>query len=372
MLKQDNKISPVEFTIEGHLLYLGNSLLIGNSEVFLRTLTEKLKNFHHELLEVDLEKLNEIDSIGVATLNYLKKSLAERNITVRYVGGSDLVKKKLDTFSWDESIQKVQVPKATFFTSTGEMFHSFLQDYVRQFIMLMANVMYWTFTDIFRQKVQRRGEFYNQAVLIGVNAVWIVLAMSFIIGFVLALQSSSQLKIFGANIYIVDLIVIAMMSEMGPLITAILIAGRSGSSIAAEIATMQVTSETDALKTMGIHPIRFVIIPKMHGSLVTMPFLTILADIAGILGGMIVAYFYLDITPQMFLNRMGEIMKNKDILTGTVKSLVYASIIVLTGSFYGLKVKQGAEGVGKVTTSAVVVSISLVFIADSLLGLVFY
>jgi phospholipid/cholesterol/gamma-HCH transport system permease protein len=207
---------------------------------------------------------------------------------------------------------------------------------------------------------------------IGVNAVYIVGAMSFIIGLVLALQSAAQLRNFGANIFIVDLTVIAMMREMGPLITAILVAGRSGSSIAAEVATMKVTSELDALKTMALNPIRFVIIPKMYGSFVTMPFLTIIADVLGILGGMLIAYFYLDITPVVFINRMGESLYNRDILIGIFKSLIFAGLIVLTGSFFGLRVTEGAEGVGKVTTLAVVVAIALVIVADSILGLIFY
>ena len=163
-----------------------------------------------------------------------------------------------------------------------------------------------------------------------------------------------------------------MMSQMGPLITAILIAGRSGSAIAAEIATMKVTSELDALHTMGINPIRYVVVPKMHACLFTMPFLIVFANVSGIFGGAITAFFYLDITPEIFINRMGNIMSNKDLLTGFIKSQAYASLIVLTGSFYGFRVVRGAEGVGKVTTTAVVVAISLVIVADSILGLLFY
>jgi phospholipid/cholesterol/gamma-HCH transport system permease protein len=166
--------------------------------------------------------------------------------------------------------------------------------------------------------------------------------------------------------------VIAMMREMGPLITAIILAGRSGSAIAAEISTMKVTSELDALETMALNPVRFVTVPKMHGGLVTVPFLTILADVMGIIGGLLVAYTYLDITPTVFINRMGDALKNRDIIIGIFKSLVFISIVVLTGSFFGFQVKRGAEGVGKMTTKAVVVAITLVIIADSILGLIFY
>ncbi len=371
-MKRNIDIRTYNFTIEGTTLYLCNALLISNVGAFTKELFDKLKVFKYKLLEINIDELERIDSIGVATLNYVEKKLAKRNIEVQITGGNNTIKKKLLTFSQEKSLKEHIVERPKFFETLGDSFFSFLHDYLKRFITLTANILYWSVVDIFHSKRQRKGEFYNQAVLIGVNAVWIVMAMSFIIGLVLAIQSASQLRNLGANIYIVDLTVIAMMSEMGPLITAILVAGRSGSSIAAEIATMKVTSETDALKTMGLNPVRFIVIPKMHGSIVTLPFLTILANILGIFGGMVVAYFYLDIGFQVFINRMTESLYNRDIIIGIVKSLVFACIIVLTGSFFGLMVNKGAEGVGKVTTQAVVVSISLVFIADSIMGLLFY
>ncbi|HSL86208.1 MAG TPA: ABC transporter permease, partial [Bacteroidales bacterium] len=259
-----------------------------------------------------------------------------------------------------------------FFERTGIAVSYFFTSYVFGFISLAADIFYYAGTDIFRTRARRKGEFVNQSVLIGANAAPIVMFMAFIIGLVLALQSSQQLRNFGANIYIVDLTVIAMMSQMGPLITAILVAGRSGSAIAAEIATMKVTSELDALKTMGLNPVRFVVIPKLYACLLTMPFLIILANVSGIAGGGMAAWIYLDITPEIFVNRMGNVLSNQDLITGFVKSQVYASLIVLTGSYYGFRVERGAEGVGKVTTAAVVVAISMVIVADSILGLLFY
>ncbi len=159
---------------------------------------------------------------------------------------------------------------------------------------------------------------------------------------------------------------------MGPLITAILVAGRSGSAIAAEIATMKVTAELDALKTMGLNPNRFVVVPKLYACMLTMPFLIVFANVAGIFGGGVAANIYLDITPEIFINRMMDIARNKELWIALVKSQVYAALIVLTGSFYGFRVERGAEGVGKVTTMAVVASITLVILADSIIGVIFY
>ncbi len=344
---------------------------MSGAESFIEEAMVLLENFEYGRLDIDLDGLGYIDSIGVASLEFLKEKMENKGLAVDISGGNADIRKNWEIFSSHSQVVPEEAGRLSFFEKIGDGFER-AAEFVYSFLVLTANVIFWSVSDIFKSKRQRRGEFYNQAVLIGVNAIWIVGGLAFIIGLVMALQSSAQLRNFGANIYIVDLTVIAMMSEMGPLITAIVVAGRSGSSIAAEIATMKVTSELDALKTMALQPVRFVVVPKMHGSLVTMPFLTIIANIMGILGGMFIAFASLDIAPQVFVSRMSETLYNRDIFIGIVKSLVFAVIIVLTGSFYGLRVKEGAEGVGKVTTTAVVMSITLVMVADSIMGLIFY
>ncbi len=360
------------YTYENHTLYLTRSLLIHNCDRFTKKLLKEVRRFKVKNLVFNLDKLEDIDSAGVTALFFVKNKLRDDGFHIRFEGGGESIQKKIELFKPEKYDRALKVKKSGFFEHIGDEVLYFFTSYVYSYLILAANVAYWGVADLFKSKARREGEFTNQAVLIGVNAVLIVVFMSFVIGLVLALQSSQQLRNFGANIFIVDLTVVAMMSQMGPLITAILVAGRSGSAIAAEIATMKVTSELDALTTMGLNPIRFVVVPKLYASLVTMPFLIILANSAGIAGGATAAYFYLDITPEVFINRMGDVMKNKDLLTGFVKSQVYASLIVLTGSFYGFRVIRGAEGVGKATTTAVVVAISLVIIADSALGLLFY
>ncbi len=373
MSNQDSKDhSAFDYQLENEVLMLSEYLTLPHVERFIQQVLKITQKYKGTTLILNLDGLESIDSAGVTSLYYLKDKLAGKNIQVQILGGSESIREKLEIFKFNNAEAEKKSQKAPFLARLGESVYDFFYDTIVNFIILAANVTYWSITDVFKKKTHRKGEFFNQAVRIGVNAVYIVGAMSFIIGLVLALQSAAQLRNFGANIFIVDLTVIAMMREMGPLITAILVAGRSGSSIAAEVATMKVTSELDALKTMALNPIRFVIVPKMYGSFVTMPFLTIIADVFGILGGMLIAYFYLDITPMVFINRMGESLYNRDILIGIFKSLVFAGLIVLTGSFFGLRVTEGAEGVGKVTTLAVVVAISLVIIADSILGLIFY
>ena len=371
MKKDGANISP-HFNIEGNVVQLQKTLNISNTADFLKDIETFFRKNRGIDLKVDLKRLKSFDSAGAMAIHSLTQSASRYNISVNIQNASNEIQNKLDLFHPVESKTRPTVSPGSFLYRIGEKAAYFLSEYVATFFFLLADILFWSVKDLFYKKQRREGEVVNQAISIGVNAVPIVMAMTFIIGLVLALQSSSQLRNFGANIFIVDLTVIAMIAEMGPLITAILVAGRSGSAIAAEIATMKVTSEIDALRTMGLNPLRYVVVPKIYGSLITMPFLTILASVAGIIGGATAAHIYLDITPEIFINRMPEALFQKDIITALVKSFVFAWIIVVTGTFYGFKVQEGAEGVGKSTTSSVVAAITLVIVADSILGLLFY
>ena len=349
--------------ITGHLNLKNTALLYSDLSIRLSEYPETGK--------IVLKDIKALDSSAVQMLlQVIEENSAHRHIDLH--ADEKEAKEKISLFGYNDKPDIEKESDTGFFEKIGQQVHDYWRNSVVAFLFLTADIMYWTVVDIFRKDGQRKGTFVQQAIQIGVNSVYIVAPLSFIIGLVLALQSAAQIRNFGANIFIVDLTVIAMMREMGPLITAIILAGRSGSAIAAEISTMKVTSELDALETMALNPVRFVTVPKMHGGLVTVPFLTILADVMGIIGGLLVAYTYLDITPTVFINRMGDALKNRDIIIGIFKSLVFISIVVLTGSFFGFQVKRGAEGVGKMTTKAVVVAITLVIIADSILGLIFY
>ena len=254
------------YEVKDNTIYLKRSLLLVDLDRWIPEVKDITKKISDPLIIINLDDLKKIDSAGVAALYHLKDHLNKTKKEVHIVGGRSSIRKKLDIFSFHEPKTSPKVKQISFLERIGGEVSNFFSDYIGAYFILAANVIFWTVTDIFKPQAHRKGEFYNQAVLIGVNAVYIVGSLSFIIGLVIALQSAAQLRNFGANIFIVDLTVISMMREMGPLITAILVAGRSGSAIAAEIATMKVTSELDALKTMALNPIRFVIVPKMHGS----------------------------------------------------------------------------------------------------------
>jgi phospholipid/cholesterol/gamma-HCH transport system permease protein len=163
-----------------------------------------------------------------------------------------------------------------------------------------------------------------------------------------------------------------MTRELGPLMAAIVVAGRSGSAVAAELGTMVITEEIDALKTMGLHPTRFLVVPKVLAITITQPLVTMLANLAGIVGGFLVGVYYLDIGPDTFIARLQETLQLKDVVTGLIKSVMFAQLIVTVGALCGLRTAGGADAVGRSTTTSVVAGIFAVITADAVASLVFY
>lgn len=237
---------------------------------------------------------------------------------------------------------------------------------------LTRKAAYWTFVAPFKGRGLKWGGAIHQMVLAGVNSIPIVSLISIFIGIILALQGAYQLQRFGAGYYVTALVGVSVTRELGPLITAIVIAGRSGSAFAAEIGTMKVAEEIDALEAMGLNSVKFLVVPKYLAMLVMLPCLTLLADLAGILGGGIFEVLQLDQSFTMFLIATRDALVMRDIWTGLVKSLVFGLIITKVGCYEGFSVQGGAEGVGKATTSSVVVSIFLVIFADVLFTALFY
>ena len=205
----------------------------------------------------------------------------------------------------------------------------------------------------------------------GVDGLPIVGLISLLLGLILAFMSSLQLKQFGANIYVASLLAIAIVKELGPIMTAILVAGRSGSAFAAEIGTMMVNEEVDALITMGFTPVGFLAVPKVLAAMIVVPLLTLYADLFGIIGGVIVGVLGLDLTVYTYLKETQTSLSLMDIITSLIKSGVFAVLIAGIGCQRGFEVRGGAEAVGSATTSAVVAAIFLIIVTDSAFALVF-
>lgn len=204
-----------------------------------------------------------------------------------------------------------------------------------------------------------------------IKAFGIVALTSFLIGLVIAYQSAFQLKLYGANIFIVDMLGISVLRELSPLITAIVIAGRSGSAFTAQIGAMKITQELDAMQTMGFDPYRFLVMPKIAALMITMPILIFISDIMAIIGGMVVANIELNITTDLFLDRFGEVVAVKHFFIGIAKGPFFAFLIATIGIYRGMLVRDDTQSIGFNTTKSVVESIFAVIICDAVFSIIF-
>jgi phospholipid/cholesterol/gamma-HCH transport system permease protein len=237
---------------------------------------------------------------------------------------------------------------------------------------LVSASTYWTFVAPLSGKGLRWRASLRQMVVVGYNAIPIVSLISFFVGVIIALQGAYALRRFGALDFVVDMVALTITRELGPLLTAIIVIGRSGSSFAAEIGTMKVGEELDALETIGLNPVRFLVVPRYLAMLIMLPCLTTLADSAGVLGGALFAIVNMGWSLQNYLLRTADALVMRDIVTGLIKSLVFAVVITKIGCYEGFSVRGGAEGVGRSTTASVVKSIFSVIAADMIFTAIFY
>ncbi len=239
----------------------------------------------------------------------------------------------------------------------------------------LAQLLGRALADVFASPLKRSLSFQraiHQAMAVGVTAVPVISFITIFIGVIMALQGAYELKLFGAIHLVADMVAISITRELGPLVTAIVVIGRSGSAFAAEIGTMKVTEELDAIETMALHPIAFLVTPKLLAMLVMMPCLTIWADLMGVLGGSVFGMIGADYTFGAYLAATRDALFMRDIITGLVKSIVFGLVITGVGCQEGFSTGAGSEQVGRSTTSAVVTSIFLVVLADLLFTAVFY
>jgi phospholipid/cholesterol/gamma-HCH transport system permease protein len=206
---------------------------------------------------------------------------------------------------------------------------------------------------------------------VGLNALPIVGLMAFLLGVVLAFQGASQLLRFGAEVFVVNLVGISLLREIGVLMTAIIVAGRSGSAFTAQIGSMKVNQEVDALQAMGLDPIHVLVVPRLLALVVTLPLLAFFADVLGLLGGGLMAWIVLDISPGTFAERLPEAVSLWSFWVGIIKAPFFAFLIAMIGSYEGFKVEGSATSLGQRTTRAVVESIFLVIAVDAAFSVFF-
>lgn len=237
---------------------------------------------------------------------------------------------------------------------------------------VINDIFYWAFISPFKGRPIRIRASVSEMVKAGYNSVPIVSVISLFIGIILALQAAYQLKRFGALVYVADLVGVSITRELGPIITAIIVSGRSGSAFAAEIGSMKAAEEVDALITMGINPVRFLVVPKLIALMVMVPALTVLSDFLGLFGGFLLSVTLLELHPVNYFQQTINALLVKDILTGLIKAWAFGIVITIVGAYHGFKVEGGAEEVGRHTTSSVVASIFLVIVFDLFFTALFY
>ena len=240
-------------------------------------------------------------------------------------------------------------------------------DYAGGAFILFIQTLFWIAVPPFRTK-----QVFEQMVKIGVNSFPISTLTSFFIGVVLAFQSAYQMAKVGADMYIPSLVSVSMTREIGPMLTALVVAGRVGASIAAELGSMKVTEQIDALETLAANPVKYLVTPRFLALFTMLPLLTVYADIVGIFGGYLVSTTKLGLSPALYMKMTFQPLVLKDIFTGLFKTLIFPTVICVVSCFEGMRVEGGAEGVGNATTRAVVTSFILIIASDAIFTVIFY
>ncbi len=241
-----------------------------------------------------------------------------------------------------------------------------------EFSQLTVQTIYWIFFGALRKKPVNSPTVFEQMVFMGAKSIIIVFFVTFFTGVVLAMQSAYQLSKMGATLYVASLVSISICRELGPVLTALVLAGRIGAAITAEIGSMSVNEQIEALDTMAINPVRFLVVPKFLALFFMLPCLTVIGDVAGMLGGYVVGVYNLKINWALFIQTAFKFLTLKDIYTGLSKAVIFAMIIALVGCYQGLKTTGGAVGVGRATTISVVTSFILIILADCVMTGIFY
>jgi phospholipid/cholesterol/gamma-HCH transport system permease protein len=312
---------------------------------------------------VDFSQVNLLDSAGIAVMSLGAYRLGEMGATLRAEHLSPAQHDALALMPrFHGELAEAYVPG--FFESVGESGLEGWRQLCKYYDTLTDAV--FSFLGLLKGRFPPRNSITEQSVSIGVDAFPIIALLSLLLGLIMAFQSAYQLRQFGANIYVANLVVISMVREFGPMMTGIMLAGRSGSAIAAELATMTVQEEVDALRTMGIDPSSYLILPRMVAVTLVGPALTLMSDVIGVLGGFLIGTLYLNLSVDSYLNQTLLAVSMGDVLNGLSKSFVFAWIIGTVSCYSGIHVQGGASGVGKATTRAVVASIFMIIVADSL------
>ena len=350
------------------LILLKGKIDIKNSAHILEKLTPAIKGNTLSSLIIDLEEVDYLDDFGTLVILEIKHLVAEQKGKFNVVNVKDNIKGILSLVNFDSNecftpLKKYKHPNILVHLGEATIQHV---DNIRFFISFLGSVILSFIHVCLHPKDLRINDTITYMKKTGVDAIPIVALISFLLGLVMAFMSSLQLQQFGANIYVASLVSIAMVSELGPIMTAIVVAGRSGSAFAAEIGTMKISEEIDALFTMGFNTTIFLAVPRIIACIIVVPILTLFSDLFAISGGLMVGVFMLDLSTTSYINQTMETLTLFEVMWGMGKSFVFAALIAWIGCLRGFQTRGGADSVGNAATSAVVSSIFLIILFDSI------
>lgn len=338
----------------------------------LKQIMSEVKLRHPRQVTVDLNRVTYFDDFGVLILTELRNWLSEQDVPFRLIQppakASEIL--KLTNFeNPDYCLPLLRSKGPNFIIRLGEAAIRTAVN-VRFLISFLGSVCLSMLHVITDPKSLRLGDTVVLMRKTGVDAVPIVGLISFLLGLIMAFVSSLQLEQFGASVYVARLVALSMVSELGPIMTAIVVAGRSGSAFAAEIGTMRISDEVDALFTMGFAPALFLAVPRIIASVMVVPLLTIFSDLFAIMGGLVISVTMLDLTPSTYVDQTFKALTLFEFMWGLMKSVVFAALISWIACLRGFEVRGGSAEVGNAATSAVVSGIFLIILFDSIFAVI--
>ena len=356
------------------IIHLSGEFGLKNLTAFAGEIKALLKEKDVAEIDFDLSRVAYIDSAAALAILQMQKSTAAKTADSRLVNLPEKMERIFGVINEDALTQpplKTQEKREGLVIRVGENSLEIVQDII-QFIAFSGELLAAIGYAVFHPHSLRTKDVLFYMKRAGVEGLPIVGLISALIGLIIAFMSFLQLRMIGANAYVPALVSFAMVKELGPIMTAILVAGRSGSAFAAEIGTMVVNEEVDALKTMGFDPVSFLAVPKIFALVVVVPILTLYADLFGILGGLLVGVIGLDMSFHTYIIQSLKAVAVFDVVTSLIKAAVFAVLIAGIGCQRGFQARSGAQDVGKFTTSAVVSAIFLIVVADSFFAIIFY
>lgn len=346
-------------------------LVIDTAAECIKSLTATLKPRKVDQAEVDIGNVTHMDDYGAMVLSELKRMLGTGDAGFRVVNAGDRHRKMLALMDFDRDSLCDIGPRHSenIIVHTGTATMEALNG-VRFFIAFIGSITLSCIRIAKRPHAFRATDTIVHMKSTGVDALPVVGLISLLLGLIIAFMSSLQLQQYGASIYVASLVAMAMVSELGPIMTAIVVAGRSGSAYAAEISTMKISEEIDGLFVMGFDPNLFLVVPRLLAALIVIPLLTVFSIIFATAGGMIIGVFMLNLTPETYINQSIGAITVFELNWGLFKSAVFALLIAVTGCLRGFQARGGAASVGNAATSAVVTSIFLIILSDSLFAVI--